>query len=848
MARFFSTEHTITSTSSSTPDDDDDNNGNGNGNGNNTKESAPTTPEETMHAAHRRHSATAAAAAPGGGKKAPAEIGGSPPSHRRRRTGASRNDHHADGNPRHQSPVESSPNSKTKLPRGFWSSLKRAVGSGDKGHPAGANGSTGSGGDTLLPTTYSGTHGLHGGRATQHRMPVIPLCGSGNGNSFLMGGVDKRRFRRRRSLVYRVFWSSPPRRLCVAFFLLYTAVYHVLVPLGNLCLSGPPLAVWWHLPTAGPNGEAILERLAPPGGGHRWSLPLARRGQGRLVEERARLRDGGSGFGLEPRGALLEAIAPEWHHRWRKAVGDGDGGRTSSNDNNDDGADGDDAMEEAPVGDHGETDRAKETETEAKNENENEAKKDNSANEATAPPLKKIRYHKAVDSPRSTNGTTRRLLEVVGGTAAERDSGKPSDSPSLPLRTIHNQHELAGPYSSCGTHQARQATTLVVQTSIDRMWILKETCARWSTDPIVAVVFVPHASAYGGGSGNGEYAMLTDLLDRTEKQLAPAETDESPCPHLTIVRYLADAAESRNGRYPVNRMRNVGLDLVSTSHVMVIDVDFLPSNGLDRFLGDWLATGRGGENHRRPPAVVVPAFERRAPSGCEGRATIAETASCLSKFLREDGGFLPRTFGELSDCYSEEDCVVFQSEFNWDGHSTTRSSEWLQRKWYEPDGGDETDDNNNDADADADGHRRAFRKIPCFHTARYEPYVVLEWCPLAGGNAANDASRPLAPYYDERFYGYGKNKIELVSHLRRSGYEFSVLPEGFIVHNPHPESATKETWKRNGSGAEPKDGPGTTEKLHSAMDALYRDFMKELDAMYRADRGDALKLCQKGHR
>jgi hypothetical protein len=92
----------------------------------------------------------------------------------------------------------------------------------------------------------------------------------------------------------------------------------------------------------------------------------------------------------------------------------------------------------------------------------------------------------------------------------------------------------------------------------------------------------------------------------------------------------------------------------------------------------------------------------------------------------------------------------------------------------------------------------------------------------------------VAPYYDERFHGYGKNKIELVSHLRKSGYHFAILPEGFIVHNPHPESTVKETWNdRDGSD------------LHSSMDQLYSSYLKELDAKYKDIHNSTVKLCKR---
>jgi Glycosyl-transferase for dystroglycan len=76
------------------------------------------------------------------------------------------------------------------------------------------------------------------------------------------------------------------------------------------------------------------------------------------------------------------------------------------------------------------------------------------------------------------------------------------------------------------------------------------------------------------------------------------------------------------------------------------------------------------------------------------------------------------------------------------------------------------------------------------------------WLRTGGGSTWNDSWGSLrlndfallAPYYDERFYGYGKNKIQFISHLRFLEYQFSILPNCLIVHSPHPESDAKQVW------------------------------------------------------
>jgi hypothetical protein len=174
-------------------------------------------------------------------------------------------------------------------------------------------------------------------------------------------------------------------------------------------------------------------------------------------------------------------------------------------------------------------------------------------------------------------------------------------------------------------------------------------------------------------------------------------------------------------------------------------------------------------------ALVVPALER-----------VSNKPSSLDA-LKHNSSYLPRTMDELRRCMQAMECIVFQSNNNWEGHSSTRTHEWL------------------------DGSK--LRRIECFDSMRYEPYVVVRFCP-------NDKKQLVAPWYDERFHGYGKNKIEYISHLRWMGYQFAVLPHGFIVHNPHVESQAKKVWEDD------------SKSLHAEMDRLYPRFLQELDKMY----------------
>ena len=615
--------------------------------------------------------------------------------------------------------------------------------------------------DTLLPTTYANV-------ATSQKRPSAAAITC---NSFLMGGHyypgkdKKRRHLRRRTLWYKFFCSSRGRKLASVLLIAYVVVWHVLLPLGDWLLQ-----VGLSLSPAGKHKNRYASNwlqfdasLKIPDWTHEQKLSVE------LAAARARLQYGSPQRNAQ-RLSLLGNIVPKWYHR---------------NDVPTEGQTMDDAdykKKKEPTKKTGgaSTTKAKkvpQTKTEKpKEEKKASTRKDAKVSPETKAPLKS----KKEDDVAVKNFVGKDAPDIASQSRVLQTSGE-----GLPVRTIHTFAEDASAHSKCQTKATAEfSTTLVTQSSLSRLWILNETCTRWK-DPIVAVVFIPH----------GE-----DVNDARFSSIA--------CPNLQIIQYMAGPEESELSNYPVNRLRNVGLNAVTTSHVMVMDVDFVPSMGLAETIREALKLRHehhpDGEDQQ---ALVVPAFERLPPHPCE-----SETDCAL--YLQTNSSFVPSTFEALQTCMKTKDCIVFQSNNNWEGHSTTLSEQWLERKWYD----DEED-------------KTTFMNIPCFHTARYEPYLVVRWCPSA---SSTDSKVPVAPYYDERFHGYGKNKIELVSHLRKKGYRFAILPEGFIVHNPHPESAIKQTWNdRKGSD------------LHSSMDELYSKFLEELETMYKEVHESSVKLCRR---
>ena len=87
----------------------------------------------------------------------------------------------------------------------------------------------------------------------------------------------------------------------------------------------------------------------------------------------------------------------------------------------------------------------------------------------------------------------------------------------------------------------------------------------------------------------------------------------------------------------------------------------------------------------------------------------------------------------------------------------------------------------------------------------FEPYILIE----------RDA-----PVYAEQFFGYGFNKASHIMEVKASGYEFVVLPNGYVIHNPHPVTSDRNAFVDKGG-------------LHSTcIEGLKRHFVYDLYEKY----------------
>jgi len=255
------------------------------------------------------------------------------------------------------------------------------------------------------------------------------------------------------------------------------------------------------------------------------------------------------------------------------------------------------------------------------------------------------------------------IVSVVGGHSLS--------SPRV-LRTIGNSASQPNT-SNCPAvlSDVDIRTTLVVQTTPERFWVMTETCQRWK-DPIVAVVGLraPHQESE------------THL-----KETLAAGKYEVECAHLKVVKYFLDDEQTKPENYPMNLLRNVGLDAVETSHVLISDIDLVPSQNLDEMIRTTIREHQQQldeepfdddttiRNERM--AMVVPAFERFAP--CERSSGL----DCDFDGLKRYGSsFLPRAFEEIRHCVKDKSCDVAKKRTNPKGHSSTETFRWLQGQWY----------------------------------------------------------------------------------------------------------------------------------------------------------------------
>ena len=243
-------------------------------------------------------------------------------------------------------------------------------------------------------------------------------------------------------------------------------------------------------------------------------------------------------------------------------------------------------------------------------------------------------------------------------------------------------------------------TTLVTQLSLDRLDKVFLLLEHWD-GPISITVY---------GTDSQAWNMTKFLFDSGINR-----------------KNLAIHVVFRQGKlYPVNILRNVALNTVTTPYAFLNDGDFLPSYGLFSYLK---SANKHLMNDAKKRVLVVPAFDG------------------------QPGFVYPRNKASLLNKLNNNSIRIFCAWCAHQTHGQTNFSFWAETS-------------------------HPYKIEWAFH---FEPYIV----------AKRDVIQ-----YDERFVGYGWNKVSQITELKAQGYEFVVIPNGFVVHSPHKHSIDREVWKR----------------------------------------------------
>lgn len=173
--------------------------------------------------------------------------------------------------------------------------------------------------------------------------------------------------------------------------------------------------------------------------------------------------------------------------------------------------------------------------------------------------------------------------------------------------------------------------------------------------------------------------------------------------------------------YPNNKLRNMALDTITTSYVMVTDIDTTPSVDMDnhimKFFHHW-------QDKNSNKAYVVPVFESK---------DVNTNQWSIARLLKEWQS------GKVRQFYVET-CPQCQG--------ATQYTNWIERQSTEV---------------------SAMKSHSVPYVPGWEPFIIM-----------SASSHPL---YDERFEQFGYNRMSLICQLHMSSVTFDVLDRIFLMHD-----------------------------------------------------------------
>eukprot|EP00299_Pterocystis_sp_00344_P017889 c8958_g2_i1.p1 GENE.c8958_g2_i1~~c8958_g2_i1.p1 ORF type:complete len:522 (-),score=136.74 c8958_g2_i1:66-1631(-) len=270
----------------------------------------------------------------------------------------------------------------------------------------------------------------------------------------------------------------------------------------------------------------------------------------------------------------------------------------------------------------------------------------------------------------------------------------------------------------CEAQYSTPDVTLVTQLGVERIENLPIMCQQWGPYPMAAAVFIPHNTKK---KNIDKFHRISENIRRN-------------CPTLTI-RAIKPTTPLPERDFPTNPLRNIAIEMVTTSHFVYVDGDFITSDSLHDHLLEVITNPMLFETLNY--AVIVPAYWMAG--------SCLQSPECSKQYNHG-----PTTLETLKTCTARGYCEPFLFSINRFSHSTTRNALMFSE------------------------NPKALLDIPCFLSRATEPFVLVPTCRV--------------PKFIPCFSGYGKNKIQWIQHLHIMGFRFLQMTSGFILHMPHPPS------------------------------------------------------------
>ncbi len=221
----------------------------------------------------------------------------------------------------------------------------------------------------------------------------------------------------------------------------------------------------------------------------------------------------------------------------------------------------------------------------------------------------------------------------------------------------------------------------------------------------------------------------------------------------TVIQIVTDRRPKASRQYPINILRNMGMENAPTDHVIVLDVDLVPNVGAYADLVKHLSLNTVS---REKTALILPSFERSLAKDEDESSPIEafhipDTKSDLIPHI-----VMPENGDDDDDInggsVAEGKISPFHVEIFPQGHGPTKFEKWIT----------------------------TLNPYQVEYAPRFEPYFVV--------NKQNG----LPPFW-EYFQGYGFNKWSWVAELHAAGWKFIVAPNSFLVHIDHDYSTNKSS-------------------------------------------------------